>query len=105
MDRVILCLHQKCRRRLRCYLNRRIRLKVLFCRRQVGWINDDREVRPTTHLVGGIDGGIDALIEVRAQCGGQVSSRGKAQYPDPIWVDMPCTRMFAHHAERALRIL
>src|SRR5208337_2922658 len=105
VHRIVLGLHDERWRRFIANVNVGIRREVLFFERQIARIDDHGEVRPATHLICGIHGIIEALLEVRAQSRSKVGSRGEAQDTNAVRVNMPLRSVRAHDAQRALGIL
>ena len=62
----------------------RIRREVLLREGEIARIDDHREVRAATKLIGSIDRIVEALIEVGAERGSEVSSRGEAEDADAL---------------------
>src|SRR5262249_52926872 len=105
VDTVVLCLYEKS---LRCggsHRNVRIELEVLFGERQISRINDQCEVRTAAQLIRTVDGRIQALLVMRAQCRRQVAACGESQHADALRIDVPLRSMLPNDAYSALRIL
>ena len=79
--------------------------EVLLGEGKVAGIDDYGEVWATAELVGGIDGIVEALIEVSAEGGGEMGSGGEAQNADAMRVDVPLRSVFADYADGALGVL
>lgn len=79
--------------------------EVLFCERQVAGIDDDSEVGTATEFVGGVNGPVETLVEMRAERSGEMGTRGKAEDTDALRIDFPFAGMGAHESEGALRVL
>src|SRR5262249_13178969 len=93
------------RRRLLSYMDLGVLRKVLFCNCDVTGINDHREVGAAAHLVSSINRIVKPLIEVGAECSGQMSARRESQHADSMWIDVPLGSMCANHAKSTLGIL
>jgi hypothetical protein len=77
----------------------------LLCERQVAGIDDDGEVGTATEFVGGVNGPVETLVEMRAERSGEMGSRGKAEDTDALRIDFPFAGMGANESEGALRVL
>src|ERR1041384_194150 len=69
------------------------------------WIEDDREIGAAALLVGGIDGWVQALVEVGADRRGEMAAGGEAEHADLVRIDVPFGGMEANQAQRSLRVL
>ena len=105
MDGIVLGLGDERGRSLFGWMDFGIRREVLLGEGQVARVEDYRKVGTATELVGGIDGIVEALVVVRAEGGGEMGSRRKAEDADAMRVDVPVRGMGANDAEGALRIL
>ncbi len=105
VHRIILRLNDKSRRSLAGYMNIRIRRKVLFRERQVAGIDNDGEIGTAAYLIRRIVRIVKSMLEVSAERGGKMGSRGKSENPDPMGINVPLARMRADDPESSLRIL
>ena len=105
VHRIVLRLNDKSRRSLAGDVNLRIRREILFLEREVARVDDQREIGTATDLVRRIDMFIKPLLEMRAESGSEVGSRGKSENPDPMGINVPLTGMRADDPQRSLRIL
>src|SRR5882757_244146 len=67
----------------------RVELERGFGKRQVAGIDGDGKVGAAALFVGGIDGRVQAPIEVDADGGDQVSAGGESEHADLVWVNVP----------------
>ena len=78
---------------------------VLFGDGEIAGINDDGEIGPATDAVSGVDGIVEALIVVRAERGGEMSSGGEAEDTNAMRIDVPLGGARADEANSALCVL
>src|SRR5580658_11197576 len=105
MHWIVFSLNDERRRSLFCRMDVRVGRKVLLRDREISRINNHRKIRAATHQVRSIDWIVKAFIEMCAQRGSEVCSRGEAEDANTVWVDVPLCCVRTHDTHRALRVL
>ncbi len=105
MNRIVLGLHNERRRSLFGDANLRIRREVLFRQRQVAGIDHYRVIGPAADSICVVEGIVQALLKVRAECGGEVSAGGESQDSYTIGIDVPFAGMGANDPQGPLSVL
>ena len=71
---------------------------------EMAGIDGDGEVGAAALAVGGIDGGVEAMVEVIADRGGEMAAGGEAEHADLVRIDVPLGGVKAYQTEGALRV-
>jgi len=105
VDGIVFGLNDEGGRSFLCGMDISVGREVLFGEGEVAGVDDDGEVGAAAFVVGGIDDWVEALIEVRAERGGEMRSGGETKDADAMRVDVPFGGVRPDEADGALRVL
>src|SRR6266480_2574733 len=105
VDAVRLGLEQKRGRRVARDVNVRIEPELTaFGNPEMSWIQRHREIRTAAFRVGGIHGGVQPRLKMRADRCHEMPARGKPENSNLVRIDMPVSGVKADESYRPLRI-
>src|SRR5579859_91762 len=102
MNRVVFGLHDERGRSLAGGVDVGVGCEVLVSEGEITGVNDHGKIRTAAFAIGGVERIVKTLIEVRAQCRGEVSAGGESENAHAVRIDVPFPGMHADNAKSAL---